>query len=95
MAYTTIHQLRLVGEYLSELPRDCFKELRFESVMDTPSEELGHLCAWLKVKRLDFQFESTIDINRAQQPKTIYSKDRVARVRAILEEIRMSLGYLN
>jgi len=94
MAYTTVHQLHLVNDYLSNLPKDSYKELKFERIVEIPGDEIEQLCAWLKVKRVDFQLESTIDLNRAQQPKTNYPEDIVERVRAILEEIRVSLGYL-
>ena len=95
MAYTTIHQLHMVKEFLSKLLEGSYSEVLFEHVMENPGDRIEQLCAWLKVNRVDFQLESTIDINRATHPKFIYPEDVTARVKTILEETRKSLGYLN
>lgn len=95
MAYTTIHQLHLIKDFLSTLPENSYNESRFERVMEVPGNEIEKLCAWLKTDRVDSQLENTIDTNRAMHPKVIYHEDIAARVEAILEETRKSLGYLN
>lgn len=93
MAYTTIHQLELVQNFFSKLPRKQKLEIRFENVLSQPSEESKRLCSWLKKRREGFKLESTININRAGNPKICYQEEISEKTKLILREIRAEFGY--
>ncbi len=94
MAYTTIHQLELVASQLSDHSMDRGMQIRFEDIIERPTDCLERVSKWLGLTREKNTLEGFIDPVRIQRPRVIYSSDVERKVDNILHSIRVKYGYV-
>lgn len=93
MAYTTVHQLELVRNIKTKVPKQRFFEIYFEDLIARPQDEMTKLSEWLDIKQKAFRISDLIDINRANNPTEVYPDNIAQNVKAILADTRQHLGY--
>jgi hypothetical protein len=94
MAYTTIHQLKLVGGQLADISPDRQMQIRFEDIIETPTDCVERASSWLGLARKKYTLEGVVDPQRIQNPKVIYPPDVAEKVENVLCSLRTDYGYI-
>ena len=94
MAYTTIHQLKLLTHQLADIPIDRRMLIRFEDVLERPTACVEQVGRWLGLARQKNTLEGAIDLDRIQKPKVVYTPDVEEQAKSILQAVRNDYGYL-
>jgi len=94
MAFTTIHQLNIISNQLSDVPVHRCMQIRFEDVTESPTDCVERVSAWLGLTRETRTLEGVIDLERIQTSKVHYPPDVQEEVENILHSIRTEYGYI-
>ena len=100
MAFTTMHQVETVIQFLRRLPPARHFTVRFEDLLGKPRETEERVTAWLDDVALGLRtpvrpspLEREIDLHRAAHPVVAYPEVVQRHVAALLEPLRRQLGY--
>jgi Sulfotransferase family len=100
MAFTTVHQVEMVIQFLRRLPPARYLTVRFEDLLRKPRATEERVIAWLDDVALGLRnpvrpspLEREIDLRRAAHPAVEYPEVVQRRVAALLERLRRQLGY--
>jgi hypothetical protein len=97
MAYTTIHQVETVRAFARAHLGGRYLEIRFEDLLQTPSEKVMEVAGWLDMRpRGSRRLESEVDPSRAARPTAgyRYSAEIEEEVAKVLAPLRRELGYI-
>lgn len=94
MAYTTLHQLQLVHDFLESIPSHCFVRVRFEDVLSNPTECLEKLAGWLGCSVVENTIRQVVNPDRAANPHVTYDQEEIRETEGILFKLRQKMGYV-
>lgn len=94
MAYTTIHQLEIVASQLSDMGFNYYMQIRFEDLIENPTDCCEEVSKWLNVARKKNRLETFVDWERILNPKVVYPSNIEEKVENVLYSIRMKYKYI-
>jgi len=94
MAYTTVHQLEIVARHLSDIRLHHRMQIRFEDIIEKPTDCVQQVNSWLGLTREKNTLESAIDSERVQKPTVNYPLDVAEKVKNVLKSLRRDYGYI-
>ena len=91
---TTIHHLEFVANQLAEIGIDRHVQIRFEDMIEKPTDCVEQVSSWLGLIPEKNALERVIDPKRIQKSKVIYPPDVAEEVKDVLHSLRMDYGYI-